>query len=108
MSNKGVPIAQIRAEGEKKRQSILNCRAYRGGDRFDANEAARVLRCERKAAYDVLTRMVRDGVLQSHRQGNGVVFSKPGVDWLKVSWRLRSDEELEINALLLDESLGSL
>ena len=106
MPNKGIPISQIRAEGLKKRQSILNCQAYNNGTMFSASDAARVLKItdsDSKAPYHILTGMVKDGLLQSHKTGRSTKYSKPGVDWLKIPWRAHSDDWV-----LLDESLGSL
>jgi hypothetical protein len=52
--------------------------------------------------------MCDDGLLVSHKAGNSVRFSKPGVDWLSQSWRLHTNEALGIDQVLLDEALGSL
>jgi hypothetical protein len=100
---KGIPISQTRTQGEKRRQSILHCQAYLGGDRFNVYEAARVLRCKPKATYHVLSGLCRDKLLQSHTEGRKIQYSKPGVDYLKIPWRSISNDEL-----LLDESLGVL
>jgi hypothetical protein len=109
MANKGIPISIIRAEGERKRQSILNCQAYRGGDRFTAAEGAKVLKHgDGKYAYHLLMGMCDDGLLVSHKAGNSVRFSKPGVAWLRQSWRVHTNEALGVDQVLLDESLGSL
>lgn len=103
----GKPISQVRAEGAAKRQRILNCRAYREGERFCTSEAARVIKCDSKAVYHILDSMIDAGVLQSHRGKNGAMeYSKPGIKWARISWRRHSNESLGIDQVLLDEALG--
>lgn len=103
IANLGKPIAQVRAEGAAKRQAILNCRAYREGERFCISEAARVMQVNPKAVYHILDSMIVAGLLQSHKGGKTLKYSKPGVDWLRIPWRKISNDEL-----LLNESLGVL
>jgi hypothetical protein len=47
--------------------------------------------------------MCEDGLLAYHKTSGHVTFSRPGVDWLRISWRVHSDDWV-----LLDEALGSL
>jgi predicted transcriptional regulator len=99
----GKTMQQIRAESAARRQSILNSRAYREGERINNSEAAKIMKCNPRAVYHYLDEMIKLGQLQSHKHKHTLTYSKPGVDWARISWRSVSNDEL-----LLDESLGSL
>ncbi|RLA38451.1 MAG: hypothetical protein DRR06_20760 [Gammaproteobacteria bacterium] len=93
---KGKTRQQICAESDARRQKLLNCRAYCEGERFGTSEAGRIMKCDPKAVYHVLERMVRAGLLQSHKNGDFRQYSKPGVDWLRCSWRTVTNAEIHI------------
>ena len=80
----GKPIAQVRAEGEAKRRSILNSQPYNEGVYFTASEAARILKLDAGGkANSLLESMVDAGLLTRH-EGKTIKYSKPGVQWLRM------------------------
>ena len=91
--HKGMKRKQIKAETDLRRDSILNCRAFKEGTRFTASEGARVMggRVNSRNAYHQMMGMVKEGLLQSHKMGKIVKFSKPGVDYLRIPWREHSN-----------------
>ena len=82
-------------ETATKRQIILNSGAYKSGERFDANEIARLLKGTKAQAYHLLMNMVEDGDpnLSCHKGKRGY-FTRRNTNYLRMPWRKHTNFQI--------------